>query len=542
MFDFSGIKLVKESTDTNFFVGIRKSPSSSDFEFCLPHGFEEFPEGDFDEIRNLFFRMYRTFRKFEQDNINTNKFALNKPEYQNNQDETTLSSSGVSLQTGEVEVVLYSKIKMIERILEAYDDLVINSIQKKIRRSEEIDYSQIHRYLDRAIYLDNDVIYIDSMDLPRPAIRYESTDLVNLYCYILDELVSQLQGDVPENIKARFQDIQFLSQHFQDAYLTTNQSIFDKDTFNETVGILKEALDNIDKNTYYKDADYWQIYEAIEIFLYGEIKPDQTDGDFWGIKGFSILWEDMCHTFFFKQYQQDILYADTDVTLKDYVNSHREDSEINRVGNYSTYYGWIYRTISNISYPNNSGYFCWNELLCIELDLEPAIKGVPQFYKSKPSSKGFADATIRKTTVKPQLKEKPSNSINCDDLNKRDRSKTKFHRFPKPDLILKNTENLLEVRIVDYKYVPINFYTNPNLSDKKFKTDIIKQLTYELAIQQTHNVSESWFFIPYFYKSVPQNPWGEIAFPLKNNGNHTGIDIFKANFQLIQKTYLDENL
>jgi len=301
--------------------------------------------------------------------------------------------------------------------------------------------------------------------------------------------------------------------------------------FNETVGILKEALDNIDKNTYYKDADYWQIYEAIEIFLYGEIKPDQTDGDFWGIKGFSILWEDMCHTFFFKQYQQDILYADTDVTLKDYVNSHREDSEKNRIGNHPTHYGSIYRTISNISYPDNSGYFYWNELLCIELDMEPATKGVKAI---REKGEGFG------TSLK--LKEKLSNSIKRDDLNKRDRSKTKFHRFPKPDLILKNTENFLEVRIVDYKYVPINFYTNPNLSDKKFKTDIIKQLTYELAIQQTHNVSESWFFIPYFYKSAPQNPWGEIAFPLKNNGNHTRIDIFKANFQLIQKTYLDENL
>ncbi len=27
--------------------------------------------------------------------------------------------------------------------------------KKKVRRSEEIDYSQIHKYLDRAIYLDN---------------------------------------------------------------------------------------------------------------------------------------------------------------------------------------------------------------------------------------------------------------------------------------------------------------------------------------------------------------------------------------------------
>lgn len=289
MFDFSRLKLVKGSSDS--FVGIRKSSCSEEFEFCLPNGFEDFPEGDFDEIKNLFFGMYRTFRKFEQDNISTNRFNRNTADFQKDQDQTTLSPGGVSMQTAEGEVcVLYSKIKMIELILEAYDDLAINSIQKKVRRSEEIDYSQIHRYLDRAIYLEHDVVYVESMDLPRPGIRYESTDLINLYCYILDEIVQQLQGDIPNNIKSRLPDIQFLSQQFKDNYLTANQSIFNKDTFIETVSLLKEALDNIDKNTYYRDSDYWQLYEAIETFLYGELNSNQTDGDLWGIKGFSLLW------------------------------------------------------------------------------------------------------------------------------------------------------------------------------------------------------------------------------------------------------------
>lgn len=515
MFDFSRLKLIKGSTDS--FVGIRKSLSSEEFEFCLPNGFESFPEGNFDEIRNLFFGMYRTFRKFEQDNISTNRFNRDTPDFQRDQDQTTLSPGGVSMQTGEGELcVLYSKIKMIERILEAYDDLAINSIDKKNRRSEEIDYSQIHKYLDRAIYLDNDVIYINYMDLPRPVLRYESTDLINLYCYILDEIVQQLQGDVPENIKLRLQDIQFLSQHFKDDYLTINQSIFDKDTFAETVSLLKEALDNIDKNTYYKDSDYWQLYEAIETFIYGELNPDQTDGDFWGIKGFSLLWEDMCHTFFFKKSHDDILYADTDIPLRNHSNFHREDSEQNRVGNYSTHDGskhwnqWIYRIFSDIPYPKQDGFFGWNELLCVELDLKP----------------GTLVYTNRE----------------YDKFNERDRSKTRFRRFPRPDLILKNRKNPSKVRIIDYKYVPLSFYTNQNSSDK-FREDIIKQLTYEFAIQQTHTVYANWFFIPYFYESSSKaTSWGEIGFPLSQNGSRTGIDIFKANFSLIQKVYLDENL
>jgi hypothetical protein len=74
---------------------------------------------------------------------------------------------------------------------------------------------------------------------------------------------------------------------------------------------------------------------------------------------------------------------------------------------------------------------------------------------------------------------------------------------------------------------------------KKYEEDIIKQLTYELALQKEHTVSVSQFFIPYYYEAVP-NPdaLGEIEPKL----DLKGIKIFKANFLLIQKTYLEANL
>jgi len=520
VFDFSSLKLVKGSND--FFVGIRKSLSGDGFEFCLPNGFDNFPEGDFDEVRDFFFKMYRTFRKFERDNKDTNRFKINTSEYQRDQDQTTLSSGGVSMEIEEGEVcVLYSKIKMIEQVLEAYDDLAINSIQKKVRRTEDIDYSQIHKYLERAIYLDNDVIYVDAMDLPRPTLRYESTDIVNLYCYILDEIVQQLQADVPENIKAHSQDIRFLAQRFKDNYLTSNQSIFEKDTFVETINILKETLDNIDKNTYYKDADYWVLYEAIEIFLYGEINPNQNDGNYWGMRGFSLLWEDMCHTYFFKKHRDEICYADTDICLKGHQNQERQGKDQNRVGNRNTQSGtwywnqWIYRTISDTpKYPEqaNSERFGWDELLCIEFDLKPGTL----VYSNR----------------------------NYDDFNKRDRSQA-LRRFPRPDLVLqKKFRKKFSLIIIDYKDVPLDFYVNPKTSDKsanKYRYDIIKQLTYELGIQQNYLVSENQFFIPYYYESNPNsNPLGEIEREPKLNVK--GISLFKANFLLIQQTYLEENL
>ncbi len=526
VFDFSSLKLVKGSND--FFVGIRKSVSGDGFEFCLPNGFDNFPEGDFDGVRDFFFKMYRTFRKFERDNKDTNRFRINTSEYQRDQDQTTLSSGGVSIQTEEGEVcVLYSKIKMIEQVLEAYDDLAINSIQKKVRRSEDIDYSQIHKYLERAIYIDEDAIYVEAMDLPRPTLRYESSDIVKLYCYILDEIVQQLQADVPENIKAHTQDIRFLAQRFKDNYLTSNQSIFDKDTFVETINILKETFDNIDKNTYYKDADYWGLYEAIEIFLYGEINPNQNDGNYWGMWGFSLLWEDMCHTYFFKKHHDDgaICYADTDIPMnmkryKKYHNGQRQGEDQNRVGNCQpaggTRYGnqWIYRTISDIpkdpKQRKSEKFFGWDELLCIGFNTEI---GTLVFSNSS-----------------------------YDDFKRRERSQT-TPRFLRPDLILKKQSNTgFSLEIIDYKNIPVDFYINPKLYPKykkKYEDDIIKQLTYESALQKEYTVSISQFFIPYYYEAVP-NPdaLGEIEPEL----DLKGIKIFKANFLLIQKTYLEANL
>ncbi|MFM6399247.1 MAG: hypothetical protein ACKPFF_21430, partial [Planktothrix sp.] len=328
---------------------------------------------------------------------------------------------------------------MIEKILSAYDDLSLHSIQRKISRSDKIDYSQIYKYLDRAIYLEDDIIHIETMDLPRPLLRYESTDLIDLYCLILDEIIQQLEEDAPDNVKSRSQDIKFFAQRFKENYLTSNQSIFDKDTYEETINILKETLDHIDNFTYYKDADYWQLYEAIETFLYGELNPQQQEGEYWGIKGFSYVWEDMCHTYFFRQspdfrYSQErnitynynswnICYADTDISLKGYQNPKRLIEDKNRVGNYCTPgrnttkddTTWIYCTKSDKPYPDNSGYFWWSELLSIEFN-----SGLGMFLYNEPEKSNFFNRN----------------------------QKNALRRFPRPDLVLQSPDRK-KLRIID---------------------------------------------------------------------------------------------
>lgn len=544
MWDFSQLNLKIDSTKSSF-VGIKAEPEG--YAFYLPKGFDDFIAkyqnetnsediSKFNKVRDFFFLMYRTFRKFDRDNENNSRVTRKDAKNEKNQDQPTLSTGGISLEyEEESECILYSKLSMIERILEAYDDLAINSIEKKVRRSEEIDHSKIYKYLDRAIYLDNGAIYIDVMDLPRPMISYESTDIVNLYCFILNEIIEQLQEDVPDHVYARSQDIRFLSQRFRDNYLTINHSLFAQDTFEETITFCKEALDNIDRNTHYKDADYWGLYEAIEIFLYGGLNPELDDGDFWGIQGeqgFDYVWEDMCQTYFFKRYFNlnkndfpSICFADTDIPIEGYQNDrirnpqhYRPVTEKNRVGWWklnskdkeSEKFGnqWVYQKGYAGQHPKIEKGLLWRLVFCIEWNLN--IRSFPNL----PYNSEFGEDTFKR-------------------------------RYPQPDLIIKEKSKGSEYfKIIDFKNISLEKYENYRdkcLEDIKEgdRTALEKQLGYELALQQMfpNEKIENYFFIPFYFKNeseLGQKFLGKIEYRFSIRG----IKIFKANFDIIQKVYL----
>lgn len=305
MFNFKTLKLTKrcDSDSTNSFVGIRRG-ANNELEFRLPHGFDDFPEDDFDATKNLFFKMYRTFQKFERDSTRDilDTRATGKDQVQKEKDGYRFKNKEDN------DVVLYSKIALIENLLDVYRDLALDLMERRIGADEKVDYSKIDRYLDRAIYLPKDVIYIDEMDLPRQTLRYESTTLIDLFCFI----VSELQNELAHDIEPRVQE---LAHRFSEQHLSHEESLFNEETFETTIRTLKGVLDDIDKRTAYKDEDYWRLYEAIETFLYGELDMDNPheDGTFWGISNFSSVWEDMCATWIFTYRSFMVIYADTNI-------------------------------------------------------------------------------------------------------------------------------------------------------------------------------------------------------------------------------------
>jgi len=463
MFNFKTLKLTKrcDSDSTNSFVGIRRG-ANNELEFRLPHGFDDFPENDFDATKELFFKMYRTFKKFERDST---RDILDTRS--NGKDQVQKEKDGYRFKNKEDnDVVLYSKIALIENLLDVYRDLALDLMERRIGADEKVDYSKIDRYLDRAIYLPKDVIYIDEMDLPRQTLRYESTTLIDLFCFI----VSELQNELAHDIEPRVQE---LAHRFSEQHLSHEESLFNEETFETTIRTLKGVLDDIDKRTAYKDEDYWRLYEAIETFLYGELDMDNLheDGTFWGISNFSSVWEDMCATWAFAKFADvkkkrfEILYADTNIVFNG-----------KNVGN--TRYGKYVKLYKKASFDN------------------------PFFIEFR-----FPDYK---------------------------------RRWMRPDLVLNDNSlgdelNLFPIDIFgifDWKYMDESSFINGN---KKIKTDVTKQLSYEFCVQKSNSnaVIQSDFYIPWFGNR--QQIDNEILNPLIRNN---GLRVFKANFSKIQQIYL----
>jgi hypothetical protein len=270
-------------------------------ELQLPLGMDAFPQGDYGLKKQLFFKTYQTYRKFIQEKIQ----AIEKQKQNNTGevlDQDTVSEDNASYQfknSQTNESLSYQKLVMFDSILNAYDELKIQALQKKISKSDNIDYSQIHKYLHNAVYLPNGAIYIDTMDIPKHIVKDASTELVELFCYIYSEIIKELDSE-PQNPL-----VLPLANAFKEKRLFEESSLFAEDVYEDTIAILKGVLDEIDQTTAYKDFDYWHFYDAVYNFLYSN-----NDGE-WAIDNFSFIWERMCLAFAERYYINQIrLYDD----------------------------------------------------------------------------------------------------------------------------------------------------------------------------------------------------------------------------------------
>lgn len=310
MIDFESLQLTVNNKYS--FVGIEKREGI--LYFYLPKGFSKKIDrfSRFSKNRDLFFLFYKIFDTFKKICIDK-RYLDNADEFlEKDRDGVVKSTKGSEIQDDgeDLENIFYSKLDIIGSLLYIYDEPKILSLAYRLGMSDKFDVSQIHKYLHQAVYLPNNAAYVDQMLLPKKSLQFESTDIVSMYCYLFCEIKQQLKESVSAEIAS-------LSERFREKYLRSSDRLFDEQSYEQVLDILKDALEIIDHNTPFKDADYWQYYEAIELFLYGDLNKEE-DGEIWGVSNFHSVWESMCLTYITQNIDPSyLLYLDWE-----YVNSN----------------------------------------------------------------------------------------------------------------------------------------------------------------------------------------------------------------------------
>lgn len=285
MINFRDIEVVISAKYS--FVGIQIDDSK--VYFFLPKGFEDSKSNlsSFQEKRDLFFLFFRIFNKFE-DILKNKRSDLENSS--SDRDGIREYNQGASLEVclADETAFIYNKLSSINGILEQYDELKILDLKSKLAKKDFNQYHLIHKHIHNAIFLPDNSAFIDLATLPSKNIEFESTDIIGIYCYIAYEIKQQIDQYVSDEIGS-------IVNYFKSKYIGFDLALFDESDFDIVIDLLKICLEKIHSNTTFKDPDYWNFYDAVESFLYGNLIDDH-DGKVWGIDNFHSVWESMCIT------------------------------------------------------------------------------------------------------------------------------------------------------------------------------------------------------------------------------------------------------
>jgi hypothetical protein len=528
------IKVGNDIVGERGFVGVRRD-SSGDLQFCVPYGFTEYPFENPYEVNKLFFDIYKVFRTFSERKIKDQTKTVRE-----NRDGVVIGERGFSFTDDEDEVVtIYSKIPMLEAILDAYDDLKIFLLTACATKSEPVNYSRLDRYLDKAIFLDGDVAFVDAMVIPKEVLGVDITDIVRMYCFIYVEIKHAMGDEHLTHTEVRAQ-----AQIFKGQHLSGDSGLFQVQSHDRTIELLKEKLAEFERQIGWKDADFWQFFDVIQIFLYGDRAYD-GEGEYWGVNSFSLVWEDMCLSWVFANCYEDILFADS------------EHHANNNVGRFPVYMAEHF---------HNTFYICHNgKKRYLKPDIVRHIKPHPEADLIKETFDISWKPSQRTCTVKLRRRDKfgrqkfneLASLLHVNGM-RRPSASTEFftfhlvskeqydHAIQVMAQKLRGRNNLTEhILIADCKYVGRETYTSDNLNWKASE-DIQKQIVYEIAIESSGIASEirSQFCIPrYFVKPIKELRSAGIPVPMQDLNSQVrtlGIEILEVDFYRVFSAYVAE--
>lgn len=503
MFDLRSLRIVttRSGAESNFgFVGVRRNATSKEYEFWLPHGLEDYPTDDYSHIVRLFFRLYQAFRIYERRNsLGSNRGVDRDPLGRADEGYTFTYSDAAP-------PVSFSKLRYIDAVMDSIDELEVATLFARLAMRPPEKLANIHRYLDRAVFQRDHTFFLDSMPLPRQQVEYAETDLVKLFCYLYAEILrwtSDEEDWPPALISA--------ADSFREEFLPGASGLFEPDTFETTLSILRDALELIHRNVTYKDEDYWAMYEACAAFLFGDFPDDDNeDGTLFGVRDFSGVWEDMAHVYLAKSLiprGREVVFADSprhNIAEKFRVSvsaclQMRSDKAVRQMAPDLV-------LLSN-SWDVNAADFNHD----IEIREWPDRVQCMTRVNNKRAEKLLEKVGRRISKAKGGFRVRRQGkglSVNM--------SIAHFWKIIE-DEIIKHGPNRTEIYVVDIKYHPLSDFLGSSRLSEKVRGDVLKQKIYELGLsnwlETTNELGQadirSQFAIPCYKRSNLSDymPW-----------------------------------
>lgn len=482
MFDLSKLKIRKRSASDRSsysFVGVRKDPLSGELEFWMPQGFEDFPSTDFDQVVKYFFLIYGSVRKFAK----VRGLLDDKRTPQRDGFFARSSSVVITLAEGG-ESLTFTKLSVLEDLVNSFDEMVLAAIIAKQRPGPLQQLDKIHLHMDRAVFLPDHSFMLDAIPSQRLEVEDGASALIGMFSYVYVELISRI--DPAEQIHP---EIRARAMSFQEEHLAATAGLFEQGSFQTVIAILKEQLESIHRRTSYKDADYWRLFDALEFFLYGDVLASNASGmEVWGVSDFFPIWEEMCIAVLEEHYSQGpefkVYYTDKNRSRTGSMGQSEFKDDYPFVLRYKDEKRRIYPDFVGVRDPARSGDRASFDAL-FRTRLGPLTKGVYAYLRVSANT----DQPVATTWVeglKPKLaKQRFTPRVNASGAielkNIPQRAVRDAFDSLYQDYLGRKRRGKAAWFIVDAKYVSPLEFTDTTLSTK-LRNDIRKQLVYELAL------------------------------------------------------------
>jgi hypothetical protein len=185
----------------------------------------------------------------------------------------------------------------LDTLFERTDPMRLLGLSETRASTHRDTHLQIERNWHNAMFDEDGAPYLERAAGRRKELRYQTGDIVGLYCFIAEDFYTRFLHEDLEIVWGSFAgEGVALAADFRHRYLTPEASLYvgESAPCEELAELLRHILQIVDRNTPFRYGVYREIHDALYGYLHAGIGDAAKDGLVWGVKDFWAVWESVC--------------------------------------------------------------------------------------------------------------------------------------------------------------------------------------------------------------------------------------------------------